>query len=132
MRRFIAAVLVLCFGFLIPTAASPMRVCIDDGDLLQPGFKTYGETATHKVKCCPDCGSKETGDSCCIDIKGLPDATDFSIPIGLPPVYFIESDLEIVVPTCPLMMVQAYDRAAPIRGPDSPGARRALLEIWNI
>lgn len=124
--------LLLCFGYLIPTAASPMRLCIDDGVLLTPGFQTYGETPSHKVKCCPDCGTKESGDSCCIDVKKLPDAQEVGAPMMLPPVYFIESDVEILVPACPVMMVQAYERATPIRGPDSPGARRALLEIWNI
>lgn len=131
VRQFLAALLLVCFGVLLPTAASPLRVCFLDGELLEPGFTTYGETASHKLKCCPDCGKE--GDSCCMDVKKLPDAPEAVAPVVLPPVVFSETDFEITVPPCPVVILEeAFIRAAPIRGPDSPGKRRALLGIWNI
>jgi len=110
-----------------------MRICLLDGEILGPGFATYGETASHKLKCCPDCESQENGDSCCLDVKKLPDAQEPAAPVILPPIVFTENSFEISVPPCPVVMVeQAFLPAAPIRGPDSSGTRRALLGIWNI
>lgn len=123
----------LCLGILIPTAATPIRVCFLDGKIHEPGFATYGETASHKAKCCPDCGSQENGNSCCVDVKKLPDAPEPTAPVVLPPLVFSETDFEVTVPPCPVVMVEkAFIRAAPIRGPNPPGMRRALLGIWNI
>jgi hypothetical protein len=131
VRQFLAALLLVCFGALLPTAASPIRVCFLDGEILEPGFTTFGETASHKLKCCPDCGKE--GDSCCMDVKKLPDAPDPVSPVLLPPVVFSEKDFEITVPPYPVVILkEAFIRATPIRGPDSPGTRRALLGIWNI
>lgn len=133
VRQFLAALLLVCFGALLPTAASPMRVCFLDHEVLEPGFTTYGETGGHKLKCCPDCGSPENGDSCCMDVKKLPDAPEPTSPVVLPPLVFTETDFVITVPPCPVVIVEeAFSRAAPIRGPDLPGTRRALLGIWNI
>ncbi|MBX3742089.1 MAG: hypothetical protein KF712_13915 [Akkermansiaceae bacterium] len=133
VRQFLATLLLICFGALLPTAASPMRVCFLDHEVLEPGFATYGETSTHKLKCCPDCGSPQNGDSCCMDVKKLPDAPEAVAPVGLPPVVFSETEFEVTVPPCPVVILEeAFIRSAPIRGPDSPGTRRALLGIWNI
>lgn len=100
---------------------------------MMPGFAAFGETATHKDKCCPDCGDTEEGDSCCHDLKKLPDAPQPSGPLVLPPLFFCELSARIVLPPCPVADVDvAFVPAAPIRGPDSPGLRRALLGIWNI
>lgn len=134
MRRLLATLLLVCFGMLIPTAASPMRVCLLEGKVHEPGFTSYGETASHKIKCCPDCGSTEEGDSCCQDVKKLPDVPAPSPPmILLPPVFFCEREFEFTVPPCPVADVaNPFAPSKPIRGPDSPGARRAQLGIWTI
>lgn len=110
-----------------------MRVCFVEKEILQPGFTTFGETSTHKLKCCPECGAPEKGDSCCMDLKRLPDAAEAAIPMLLPPMVFSEQDFEVAVPPCPVAIVEeAFVPATPIRGPGHPGARRALLGIWNI
>lgn len=134
VRQLVAAFLLVCFGILIPTAAAPMRICFADGAILEPGFATYGETASHKVKCCPDCGSGKEGDSCCMDVKKLPDAPQPFSPLALlPPILFCEREFVFTLPPCPVVDVEElFSPSAPIRGPDPPRERRALLGIWNI
>jgi hypothetical protein len=133
MRRLLAAFLTVCLGILIPVAASPMRFCFLDDSVLLPGFATYGETSTHKDKCCPDCGGTEQGESCCLDLKKLPDAEFPTGPVVLPSLVCCELDVRIAVPPCPVIwMESAHVPATPIRGPDSPGSWRALLSVWNI
>jgi len=133
MRRVIAAFVTICLGILIPAVASPMRVCFLDGSVLLPGYATFGESPTHKDKCCPDCGDTDQGDSCCLDLKELPDAEHPGGPLVLPPLVCCGLEIGIVVPPCPVMWTEAVRMpSTPIRGPDSPGSRRALLAIWNI
>lgn len=134
VRQFLAALLLVCFGILVPTAASPMRVCFLEEKLLEPGFTSFGETASHKLKCCPDCGSPENGDGCCMDVRKLPDAPDPSgTVVVLPALLLCELPVAVVLPSCPLTeAAECYVPSRPIRGPDEPGARRALLAIWNI
>ena len=133
MRRFVAAFLTMCLGILIPVVASPMRVCFLDDSVLLPGFTTYGESPTHKDKCCPKCGDTEEGDSCCLDLKKLPDAEHPSGPLVLPSLVCLKLDDRTIVPSCPVTWIEsAHVPATPIRGPDSPGSWRALLSVWNI
>jgi hypothetical protein len=133
MRRVVAALLTMCLGILIPVVASPMRVCFLDDSVLLPGFTTYGESPTHKDKCCPKCGDTEEGDSCCLDLKKLPDAEHPSGPLVLPSLVCLKLDDRTIVPSCPVTWIEsAHVPATPIRGPDSPGSWRALLSVWNI
>ena len=133
VRRLLAMLLLVCFGISVPMAALPMRVCQLEGKLLSPGFVTFGETATHKDKCCPDCGETESGDSCCHDVKKLPASPEPSGPLVLPPLFFCEANPRVVLPPCPVAEVDAsFALSRPIRGPIPPGLRRALLGIWNI
>lgn len=133
MRRVLAAFLTVCLGILIPVVASPMRVCFLDDSVLLPGFATYGETSAHKDKCCPDCGDTDEGDTCCLDLKRLPDAEIHTGPVVLPSLVCCELDARVAVPRCPVTwMESAHLPATPIRGPDSPGSRRALLSVWTI
>jgi hypothetical protein len=133
MCRFVAVFLTICLGILIPAVASPLRVCFIDDSVLLPGFTTYGETPTHKDKCCPNCGDTEDGDSCCLDLKRLPDADFPSGPPVLPSIICCELEARIAAPPCPVTWIEAaHIPATPIRGPDSPGSWRALLSVWNI
>ena len=134
MRQFLAAVLLVCFGMLIPTAASPMRVCFLENTVKEPGFVTYGETPSHKLKCCPDCGTSEKGDSCCLEVKKLPDAPDpSSTTLVFTPIFFLEQESVFTLPPCLVVeFKETFAPSTPIRGPDSPGSRRAVLGIWNI
>lgn len=133
MRRILAAFLTVCLGILIPVVASPVRVCFLDGSVLLPGFTTYGESPSHKEKCCPKCGDTEEGESCCLELKRLPDAEFPTGPLVLPSQVCCEVDVCIAVPSCPVTWIEsAHVPATPIRGPDSPGSWRALLSVWNI
>ena len=133
MRRFLASLLLLCFGIIVPVAALPMRVCLLEGKVLLPGFASFGEAATHQDKCCPDCGTHGKGDSCCHDLKKPPDAPQPSGPLVLPPLFFCELSSRLVQPPCPVAEApELFAPAVPIRSPDPPGLRRALLGIWNI
>ena len=133
MIRLLSFLVLLCYGISIAVVAPPMRVCLIGNMVLLPGFTTYGETPMHKAKCCPDCGDPDEGESCCLDLPQLPDAGYPAGPLVLPSLVCCEVDVRISMPPCPVMwMESAHVPATPIRGPDSPGSRRALLAIWNI
>lgn len=128
-----AIFLLACVGIMIPTAAGSMRVCLLAEKLLVPGFGTCGESASGEDDCCPDCGPPEEGESCCHDVKKLPDVPVPAGPLVLPPLLFCELARPLVLPPCPVVEIEVtFAISTPIRGPDSPGARRALLGIWNI
>ncbi len=133
MKRLLAMLLLVCFGMTIPSSASPWRLCSLEGKALAPGFKNYGETPSQKSKCCPDCGTTDDGDSCCVDIEKLPDVPIPSAFLILPPHFFCESDFDLAMPLCAVTEIEVpFVPSAPIRGPDSPGEHRAMLGIWNI
>jgi len=133
MRQAIATILLICFGFLIPTAAAPIRVCFIEDKVLEPGFQSHGETADGKIKCCPDCGGGSEDGSCCLEVKKLPESLSAaSTPVFIPLLFCVEF-LPAVAPDCPVVEIaQVFVPATPIRGPDTPASRRAVLEIWNI
>jgi hypothetical protein len=133
MIRVFSFLVLLCYGISIPVVAAPIRVCLIGDMVLLPGFTTYGETPMHKDKCCPDCGDPDEGGSCCLDLQQLPDAEYPAGPLVLPSLVCCELDVRIAVPPRPVILMEtAHVPATPIRGPDSPGSRRALLVIWNI
>ncbi|MCW1886755.1 hypothetical protein OKA04_18595 [Luteolibacter flavescens] len=87
---------------------------------------------SEKSKCCPDCGEHQE-ESCCVDLEDLPDATAPSLPEGLPAIAAIDLPPVIfVLPPVVLVEASVYEAAVPIRGPDSPAAWRALLEVWRL
>jgi len=132
VRRFIATGLLLCMVLLVPASASSIRVCFLASDVLMPGWTSQEDSDSQKPKCCPDCDGKEDG-SCCLDVKKLPDAPEPNSPGFRVPVWFCLPTLEVGLPPCPVIALETpFVPSAPIRGPDSPGERRALLEIWNI
>lgn len=133
MRRLFAVLLTVCLGILIPVVALPVRVCLLDDSVLLPGFSTYGESPSHKDKCCLDCGNTDSGESCCFELKKLPDAEFPTGRLVLPILVCCEYDIGISVPPYSVIAREMpFLPSAPIRSPNSPGERRALLEIWNI
>lgn len=133
MRRAIAAFLLVCLGVIIPLAGSPVRICLLDGKLLMPGISECSRD-TVKAPCCPDCGEKEHGDSpCCLAIDELPDATPPAIADPLPAAIVMDLPEPLFRIPAPAPATAAVFRAAvPIRGPDSPAARRAVLGVWRL
>lgn len=133
MYRALAIFVTVCLGILIPAVSSPIRVCFLDDSVLMPGFTTYGETSSHKEKCCTDCGNTDDGESCCFDLKKIPDAECPKNPLLMPSLVCCDVGVGIALPLTPVLIAETvYVRATPIRAPDSPRARRALLAIWNI
>lgn len=133
VQRVMAALLLLCFGIIIPAAAAPMRICFLEKEVHTAGFATYGETSTGKEKCCPDCGSTEKGDSCCIEVKKLPDSINPAPPFLLFPISFCLAPMDVCIPPCPVTdLKEPFAPSVPIRGPDLPREWRALLGVWNI
>lgn len=129
-RRFIATGLLLCMVLMVPASASSFRVCFLETEILLPGWTRQGDA--EKSKCCQDCDGEE-GSSCCLDLKKLPDAREPGSPIFRSLVGFCVLTPEVGFPPCTLFAVEMpFAPSTPIRGPDSPGERRALLEIWNI
>ncbi len=137
-RQFIAILLLACFGMLIPTMASPVRVCFLESEVYLGSFESFGVTTgddgSTKAKCCPDCGDEEHGgDPCCVEIHKLPDAPEPSAPFGVQPVLPVElKDYSVHVERPVDCVTDVFSAAEPIRGPTSGSIRRALLGIWNI
>ena len=129
MRRAIAALLLACLGMMVPLAAVSVRLCLLEQRLLVPGVSGCG---VKKSACCPDCdGHREA--PCCVDLEELPDAPAPSVPEGLPAIASIELPVPVfVLPPAVLVETSALEAAVPIRGPDSPAAWRALLEVWRL
>lgn len=68
-----------------------------------------------------------------MDLEDLPDAPAPSSPEGLPDIAAIDLPPPAFdLPPAVLVEASAFEAAAPIRGPDSPAAWRALLEVWRL
>ena len=134
MRRAIAVFLLACLGIIIPLAGSPVRFCLLDHQVHIPGISECRDQTPEKPGCCPECGNEEHRESpCCLDIDELPDAVVPGTPDGVPPA--IVMDLPEPMFSAPIYLAvfeSAYEVSAPIRGPDTPAARRAVLGIWRL
>jgi hypothetical protein len=129
MRRAIAALLLVCLGVMVPLAATPVRLCLLEQRLLVPGA---AECGLKKSACCPDCGDHHES-PCCVDLEDLPDAPAPTFPEGLPAIAAIDLPAPVfVLPPVVLVEDSIYETAVPIRGPDSPAAWRARLEVWRL
>lgn len=121
----------LCFGITVPTAATQLRVCLLDGSLLTSGSSCLDQPGTGADPCCGD--SDGESENCCADLKKLPDSNlrlaDAEIPlmatVDLPPTAFH-------VPLVVASDSRPFQPSVPIRGPDSPSARRAVLAVWTL
>jgi len=130
MRRAIAALLLACLGILVPLAATPVRLCLLEHRVLVPGASECG---LKKSKCCPDCGDHHDEKPCCVDLEDLPDAPPPSFPEGLPAIVAIDLPPTVFdLPPVVLVEDSIFEAAVPIRGPDTPSVRRALLEVWRL
>lgn len=114
---------------IVPLAATPVRLCLLEHRVLMPGVSECG---LEKSKCCPDCkGDHE--DPCCVDLEDLPEAPPPSFPEGLPAIAAIDLPAPVfVLPPVVLVENATFEAAVPIRGPDSPAAWRARLEVWRL
>lgn len=132
IRRITATFLLLCMALLVPVSAASVRVCFIENSVLLPGWDATEDADSEKPKCCQDCDGEKDG-SCCLDVKKFPDAPERSSQVFRVPVWFCLPAAEAGLPPRPAIGVETpFVPSAPIRGPDSPGERRALLEIWNI
>jgi hypothetical protein len=126
VRQFLAAVLLCCVGFLIPASASPVRIC-----LLEFGLNS----AQADSKCCSDCNRETTEpDPCCVDLHELPDSGAPQLPVELPPAIItdVPAALPPMIHAVTWMCREHPVVSAPIRGPTSPAAYRAVLGIWRL
>jgi hypothetical protein len=118
MRRFTAIILVICFGILIPAAATPIRIC-----LLDPEERT-GD-------CCRTCSSDSN--ECCADLAPLPDT---SIPNGnFETPSFVGYPIPYTLATLPLIaerIALPSRHARPAAGIGPPTARLAALNVWRL
>jgi hypothetical protein len=129
MRRAIAAFLLACLGMMIPLAASQVRLCLLDNRLLVAGSSECG---AEKSPCCPDCGDHHE-DPCCLELEDLPEAPAPVAPVTLPVAVAIDLPPTLfVAPPAVLVETAAFEASVPIRGPDSPAAWRAMLEVWRL
>lgn len=128
MKRFAALLLLACLGMMIPLAGSPLRLCLLENRLLVGGSECGGE----RDPCCPDCGDHHE-DPCCVELEELPDAPAPVVPDELPaPPVMDLPEFACVVPPPLLVACSVHAAAAPIRGPDTPAAHRALLGVWRL
>lgn len=127
VRRVIAAILLACFGMLIPTVASPLRVCMLE-------MRVLSNEVHPDASCCSDC-TRETDDRdpCCLDLEALPDSSVPQPSISLPPAIVIDLPAGVLAP--PPWIELGHGVLAltePIRGPAPPAARRAVLGVWRL
>lgn len=127
VRKVIAVFLLACFGILLPSAASPLRVCLLEQRLL------IAEVSSD-ANCCSDCNRETDKRSpCCMDLEALPDASAPQPSIELPPVIITDIPVAAIPPLMPMDLGRWIDSPPrTIRGPTSPSAYRAVLSIWRL
>ena len=126
MRKLLSVLLLICVGILIPASASPVRICF-----LEFGLNSHQADS----KCCPDCSQgTEQPDSCCHDLGELPESQAPQLPVGLPAA--VIADVPAGLGPSPVTIARIsrgyFPVSAPIRGPTSPTAYRAVLGIWRL
>jgi len=133
MRRTIAAFLLVCLGMIIPLAGGPVRFCLLDHRVLVPGTECSGENPK-KDSCCEHQKDKDHPKGpCCLKVDELPDATTPSAPDVLPPLLVMDLPEPIfTVPPYVELCDPVFAADRPIRGPDTPAARRAVLGVWRL
>ena len=122
-----AVLLLACFGILLPTAASPVRVCMLENRLLVSEVDSDSN-------CCSDC-TRETDERnpCCMDLEALPDASAPQPSVDLPPITITELQVAAIPPPMTVDLYRWIDSpTGAIRGPTSPAAYRAVLSIWRL
>lgn len=133
MKRLVAAMVLACLGITLPLAACPLRLCLVDGRVLVPGIDRCADDKSAPPDCCKNCQPDPQRDPCCLDLEEMPDAPAPTPPdelvappsMDLPPPAF-------VAPPPVMTGGPVHLAATPIRGPDSPAARRALLGVWRL
>lgn len=133
MQRVIAAFLLACLGTIFPLAGSPVRFCTLDHKVLIQGSGACGKAEEEK-SCCPDCGEKKSKDDpCCLEVDHLPDATPPAASDPVPPALVMDLPEPMFMAPARVPVVEpVFVAAAPIRGPDTPAAHRAVLGIWRL
>ena len=127
VRKVMAVLLLACFGILLPTAASPVRVCLLENRILISEVDSDSN-------CCSDC-TRETDErnSCCMDLEALPDASAPQPSVELPPIIITELQIAAIPPPMSVDLCRWIDApSGTIRGPTSPAAYRAVLSIWRL
>lgn len=124
MRTWFAGWMLLLVGLALPAAGGPARVCL--GDLLPAAVEE------ESGDCCPDCDPSGS-DPCCVELDELPDVVAPAVEPDLPLPPLAERGAEpLPAPAAPSVPGRGVFSATPIRGPTSPAAYRATLEIWLI
>lgn len=130
MRQFLAILLLVCFGMMLPTAALSVRVCTSEQTIYIVG-------SSEDNNCCSDGCHEEDPDShsdpCCLELEKLPDTLLPQPTIELPP--FVAAALPTSAFLAPAVNELGSQEFAPsdqIRGPTSPAAYRAVLGIWRL
>jgi hypothetical protein len=128
MRKFrtpIAIWLLACFGMMLPAAATPLRVCFIGAHLA---------SAAEDSSCCHDCDQPAEGPQpCCMDLEALPDASTPETTVVLPPIPICLLPVGPALAPIPNHPVrECLLRSVPIRGPDAPSARRAVIGVWRL
>jgi hypothetical protein len=121
----LAALLLFCVGILIPASASPVRICFLEFEL---------NSSQADSKCCSDCSKgTEKPDPCCHDLEKLPDSGVPQDPVELPAAVITDVPASLcLTPVTAPMCLRHFPVSAPIRGPTSPAAYRAVLGIWRL
>ncbi len=127
VQKLIAALMLVCFGVLLPTAAASVRVCLLEERVL---IGEFGDDAA----CCSDCSREtEERDPCCMDLEALPDSAVPEASVELPAVPI--SDLPqnaVILAVAVIPCGKVFVCTEAIRGRASPAAHRAVLNHWRL
>lgn len=118
LNKFVATLLLACFGMIVPLGAIHVRVCL---------LEEYERTED----CCEKCPS--THGDCCADMDTLPEIPTPGASTEIPPFIAVEL-LSCLVEELTEVPRQSQTPAfsQPIRGPDTPAAYRSVLSVWSI
>lgn len=131
VRQLLAALVLFCFGITIPLAAMTWRVCLLDGDGMGREISMSQDETFWQSEDCSDCCEEDQ--SCCAELKKLPDSTARSGDFQLPDLIAVDHwALAFQIPPPRVNGHAIYQPARPIRGPDTPSSRRASLAVWII
>jgi len=125
MRSTISFLLLVCVGIQLLASAATVRICMLDLSVSH---------CASEDSCCHDCHKKEKDKApCCHVLEALPDTSTPPSPFEFHPVSLTEVTSEqpqFVISE--EIFVVSMGCTPVIRGPTSPAAYRARLEIWRI
>jgi hypothetical protein len=135
MRRALALLLLVCFGITLPTAASPLRLCLHEDNLVSAVLAPLQSGGEPDAPCCPRCPRKDSvSDSCCLVVEELPDYTGPRLEFHLPPLKISEIPVWTVTQCVEISPVlpDSFRVSGKVPGPPPSLVHLSKLSVWRL